>query len=429
MTQVISKAVLCLVPIALLCSLAHGQDIPAVTSAPTFRGFHLPTELGTLTYSLSFAERVRTGYYGTGSNVWSTDFSGNVAYLSKSETRPFSMVYSGGYLYNSGGVQSSVFQNLSLSQTFNTRLWSTNISDEVNYLPESASSGLSGIPGVGDVGVTTPPVGGDNGQDLLTNSGQRISNSTHLSVQRQLTGSTALQGSGNYSFQRFLTDTVNGVNEQNLDGEALVNHRINALSKLEGAYTYNHFSYEDQPFAFSTNKVTVGYSREINRKLSVHGTVGPEITSSSGSPLAGSSVNISVDSGLNYTGQHYDYSVAYQRGVRGGSGVVQGTFTDTVSAQGSRRLGEYMRLTASGSYTQNSSIANVSTQQFNTQTLVGNFQIERTVSQNFNVFLNYSVQDQNTSSAAATPGAFTGTSQNFGFGITYSPRQIHLGHQ
>jgi len=429
MTQNLSKAVLCLLPLALLCSLAHGQDIPAVTSAPRFTGFQLPTELGSLSYSLSLAERVRTGYYGKSGDIWATDISGNAAYLSRSETRPFTMVYSGGYLYNSGGVQSQVFQNFSISQNISTRLWNTTISDQVSYLPEAPSSGLSGIPGVGDVGVNPPAGGGNPGQDILSNTGQRISNTANINVQRQLTGSTAVSGMGSYFIQKFLTATTNAVDLDDITVGGGLSHRIDALSNVEGNYNYSHFAYEGQNFSFSTQKITLGYTKQINRLLSVNGSAGPQIVSSGGSSVAGSTVNLTVDAGLKYTGERSSYSADYTRGVRGGSGVIQGTFINNFIAQGNRQLGEFMRLSGSGSYTRNTSVQNLTTQPFTFQTVVGNVEVERTVAQNFNAFVSYSLQYQNSSTSVANTIAFTGTSQTFGFGITYSPRQVHLGHQ
>ncbi|HZL28573.1 MAG TPA: hypothetical protein VFC39_18765 [Acidobacteriaceae bacterium] len=428
MTQFISKAVLCFAPLALLCSLAHGQDIPAVTTAPTYQGFQLPTVLGTLHYALNFSELVRTGYYGTGSDIWGTSISGDAGYLSRSENHPFSMVYSGGYVHNSGSVPSSIFQNLTLSQTYTTRLWNTVVSDSVDYLPESPSSGLSGIPGVGDVGVIVPPVGGDTGQGILSRTGQRITNNTSLSIQRQLTGSTSLHGDGGYFIQRFLTDTIDAVNSQFISVQGGVNHRIDALSSVQGNYSYGHFSYEGQDFTFATQTFTVGYNRQLNRKLGVHATVGPQIVSSSGSPLASSSVNASIDAGMAYEAQHYDFSIDYTRGVRAGSGVVEGSFVDSVSAEGGRRLGEYMHIAGDVSYAHSSSIANLTSQPLDFQTVLGNVQVSRTVSRDFNVYVSYSLQDQQRSSLLATTAAFIGTSQTFGFGISYSPRQLHLGH-
>ncbi|HEY5331464.1 MAG TPA: hypothetical protein VIJ79_16405 [Acidobacteriaceae bacterium] len=428
MTQFISNAVLCFVPLALLCSLAHGQDIPAVTSAPTYQGFQLPTVPGTLHYALSFSELVRTSYYGTGRDIWGTSISGDAGYLSKSENHPFSMVYSGGYIHNTGSIASSIFQSLALSQTYTTSLWNTVVSDSVDYLPESPSSGLSGIPGVGDVGVTVPPVGGDTGQDILSRTGQRITNKTNLSIQRRLTGSTSVQGGGGYSIQRFLTDTINALNSQEMSVQGGVNHRIDALSHAEGDYSYSHFSYEGQDFTVSMQKFTVGYNRQLNRKLVVHATVGPQFVSSSGSPLASSSVNVSVDAGGAYQAQHYDFSIAYTRGVRAGSGVIAGSFVDSVSAEGARRLGEYMHIAGDASYTHNSSLENLTTHPLDFQTVRGNVQISRTVSRDFNVYVSYSLQEQQSSSLPVTTAAFTGTSQTFGFGISYSPRQLHLGH-
>jgi hypothetical protein len=428
MTQFIPKAVLCFASLALLCSLAKGQDIPAVTPTPTYQGFQLPTELGSLNYALTFSERVRTGYYSSKGDIWTTNISGDAGYLSRSENRPFSMTYAGGYLYNSGDVPSSVFQDLTLSQSLNTRLWNTSISDAVSYLPETPSSGLSGIPGVGDVGVTAPPTGGDPGQGILSRNSQRVSNSTNVNIQRQLTGSTSLQGGGGYFIERFLGNVDEGLDTQSISAQGNANHRIDALNKIEGGYSYTHLSYEGQPSTFSTQKVTIGYTRQMSPRLSVHATVGPQFVTSAGSPLASSSANISVDSGFAYTTQHFDYNVDYSRGVRTGSGVVQGTFADSVVAQGSRRLGEYMHFSLSGGYTHSASVANLTTIPFDIQTLVGNAEIARTISQSLNVFLNYSVQHQSSSATLTTANAFTGTSQTFGFGITYSPRQLHLGH-
>jgi len=434
MTRFLSHAVLGCFSLALLCVPAHGQDIPAVTSTPPFQGFQLPTELGTLHYALNFGERVRSGYYGTGSNIWTTDFSGDLGYLSGNETRPLSIVYSGGYLHNSGGVQSSIFQNLSISQTFNTRLWTTNISDTLNYLPEAPSSGLSGIPGIGDVGVNPPPTGGDGGQDILSNTGQRISNNANASVARHLTGSTTLRVGGGYLIQRFLTGGTSSLDGDSIDGQVDVEHRIDALNKAEGNYSFNRFTYQNEDFSITTHKIAVGYTRQVNRMLTLHALIGPQFVSSAGSPLASSSINFSVDAGMMYTGEQYDYSVNYTRGVRNGSGIVQGTFADSVYGSAGRKIGEYMHLSATGSFTHNSSIGNLTNgipnaQQADFRTLIANVQFSRVLSRNFNAFLNFSVQNQESPSAVSSTNAFTGTSQTYGFGITYSPRLLHLGHQ
>src|ERR1700689_1397096 len=111
-------------PVMLLAlgSLAQAQDVPAVVnSTPTF-GFSLPSVEGTLTYSLSAAESFDTGY-NTGGADTTTSLSGNLAYLSSSPNKPFSLVYSGGYLYSTvpGYPGSSTFQNLSASQVVTTK--------------------------------------------------------------------------------------------------------------------------------------------------------------------------------------------------------------------------------------------------------------------------------------------------------------------
>ena len=68
-----------------------------------------------MTYSLSASESFLTGY-GGGLN-YSTALSGSLGYLSSSPSKPFSLVYSGGFLYSSvpGYPSASTFQNLAAS--------------------------------------------------------------------------------------------------------------------------------------------------------------------------------------------------------------------------------------------------------------------------------------------------------------------------
>ena len=72
-------------------------------------GFNLPSKLGTLSYSLSGSEQIENGFGASGVYAGTT-FSGNLAYLSKSENNPFSLVYSGGLTFGNipGNVNRAV---------------------------------------------------------------------------------------------------------------------------------------------------------------------------------------------------------------------------------------------------------------------------------------------------------------------------------
>jgi hypothetical protein len=140
-------------------------------------GFNLPTHLGTLSYSLSGSELLETGAYNSGVST-STVASGNLAYISKSDKDPFSAVYSGGYIFSTvpGSSESSTYQDLAISQVLRTRSWVFVLSDAVSYLPDSPTTGLSGVAGVGDIGVYPVQTGLGPAQDILTNYGTRLGN-------------------------------------------------------------------------------------------------------------------------------------------------------------------------------------------------------------------------------------------------------------
>jgi hypothetical protein len=243
MTHITQKAIFSLLPfVMLLCTLARGQDIPAVTSTAPLQGFQFPTIGGNLSYGLSGSERFRSGEYGTGDNIWSTTVSGNVGYLSVSEARPFTLQYSGGYIYSSNGSEASFFQNLHMSQSFITETWSVSVNDALSYLPDAASSGVSGVPGVGDVGVIPPPGGTDTSQDILSDSSARVTNSTNGSIQKQLTGSTSVSVTGLFSILRF-TGAGGGIDSDDFSGQAGLNHRIDARTNVNGSYSYTRFLY------------------------------------------------------------------------------------------------------------------------------------------------------------------------------------------
>src|ERR1700735_1325891 len=117
MINIGQKAIGTLLSLVSLSTLVHGQNTPAVTAPASSTGFSLPDVPGTLHFGVTATGGIRTGYYQNLGNVYTTGISGDFGYLSKSEARPFSMSYSGGYFYNSEGQTATIFQSLNLSQT------------------------------------------------------------------------------------------------------------------------------------------------------------------------------------------------------------------------------------------------------------------------------------------------------------------------
>jgi hypothetical protein len=429
MTKMTQRVLFLLLPLLSLPLLARCQNVPAVTTGPVYQGFAPPDAGGVLTYGITGSESGRTGYNSSGT-VWNSTISGDVGYLSKSVLHPFSAVYSGGYLYsNSGdnGEPSTFYQNLVMSQVFQLQRWNIVVADALRYLPESPSVGLSGIPGVGDVGVPPIQTTPDQGQDILSNFAARVTNTASGTASHQITGSTAFQGSGEYSILRFVGAAKGGLDGNLVSGSGGINHRITALSSVNGSYEYAYTSYPDLGFSFVTQTLTAGYAHQFNRRLSVSASAGPQFTSSSDPTLPGHT-SLSAAGSVGYAGEATSLNLGYVRGIRTGSGVVVGGLTESVSLSHSRRFGRSFSISSSVSYTRQDSSPALTSVPFTTETVAASFQASRAIGRHLSGYVSYTILDQTLQGSATSSNGFSGTSQIGSIGITYSPRPIHLGH-
>ncbi len=432
---------------------AAAQARPNVQGSPSYRGFHLPTTGGSLSYAVTLSGNVTNGYNGGSGTSGFTTVSGDLAYLTESKLHPFSLVYSGGYFANlTGNSQSSVFQNLALSQVLTRGRWSYTVADSVSYLPQSANSGFSGVPGVGDTGTAPVDVGTGTGLGVLTDNQSRVTNSVIGSAERRLTPSTSLSGTGSYTISRFLDGSSAGsaLNSDQYTGGANLNHRIDARTSVGGGYSYFHIAYPGGTSlttavdlggisAFSSNALTFNVSRLVTRRFSIFASAGPQwtsipgtatagtvVTTGTSAPGPGTSVNVAVNAGATYTAKVFTGSVTYSRGTNTGSGVTTGAQSDSLQATAGRRFGRVWNGSTSFSYNRSSSLVALLDSPFMSNTVVGTAQVNRSVGRHLSAYGSYTAQQQSFQGVAATSGVFSGLSQTIGAGITYSPGVI--GH-
>src|SRR5581483_11662110 len=214
---------------------------PVSNAMPTSGfGFNLPTHLGTLTYSLSGSEMLETTSEAGASVDSSTALSGNLGYLSISQRFPFSMVYSGGLFFTSvpGNSSTETFQDLAVSQVAQSKSWVFVVSDSLSYLPGAPTTGLSGVAGVGDVGVFPVQTGIGPDQSILTNSGTRIANGVQGSATWQTTPSLDLEASGAWQVLHF-NGGVNALNTDTTSANFGPNYRIDARTSVGADVNYS----------------------------------------------------------------------------------------------------------------------------------------------------------------------------------------------
>jgi hypothetical protein len=405
---------------------ASGQALPAAEASPVSTGFELPRTAGTMQYSIGANETISSGYYSSSGVYSSTGLNGNLALISASKSDPFSMVFSGGRSWSTSGQPSNFYLNLALSQVIDTPKWNFILSDSVSYLPETASGGLSGIPGTGDLGVPPVQVGDEFGQGVLTGYSTRVANISALSVQRRLTGATSLQLSGSYSILRFVGNSANnGIDNDSVSGVIGLNHRLDARTNIGGSYAYSQFNYGNQP-GFNSQTASMNYSRQLTRRLLFSAAAGPQWSNTGTGPNPSINVNLFANVSLSYSTNFANFSLAYSRGNNSGSGVIQGANSDNASASASRTFDRVWNGAVNVAYTHTSSLQ-TSAPSFSSQTAITGVQLSRGIARSFSVYASYTLEHQSTSGAAAGVNAYTGTFQTASFGLTYAPNSIHFG--
>jgi hypothetical protein len=424
-----TTAIMLLLAIAPWAHTVYAQALPTATAASPYQGFQFPTMGGELTYGVSASQTIETGYnVGAGNGkISSSNISGNLAYISSSENHPFSMVYSGGYLASeSSQMPSSQFHNLALSQGYRTRTWNFVVADMVSYLPESPIGSLSGVAGVGDLGLTPVQVGAYQGTGILTNYAQRVSDTVSGSAEYKLTGSTSLTGKGSYGIQRFLSNAADATNDSNeLEADGGISHRIDARNTIAANYSYMKFTYVNQPFSFVSNGINFADIRRLSPRLTLNSSLGPEWTTSS--LLTATSVNLAAAITLTYGGRKNSASLAYTRSTNAGSGVVEGTLSDTVGFSARRHFNRIWTGSTNVSYVYSQSLSNSLLVPFTIQTVVAGGQISRAIGHHLSGYASYTLEHQATEGNSLSPLTFSGLQQVFGVGVTYSPGAIHLG--
>lgn len=425
----------------LLPGIALGQAQPAAVAPLPYSGLNLSFLDGTFQYGLNLSEIFQTGYLQSGDVSRQTNLSGDLAYSTKSEQRPFSAVYTGGVqITNQSGVGNTFFQSLALAQGYNTRSWSLGISDVVSYLPQSPTVGLSGIPGTGDLGLF--PIEGVNtpAQSVLTYNNNRVSNSVSGTVSRRLSGRTSLSGDANYGILHFFGP--GNLDTSQVGADVSVNHNFDARTSGSVIASYSIYSYSaGGDSSFQSRGLNARVQRQISRYISLSASGGPLWINSSSTLGIPSRLSASAALSASYTRRTYNAGLSYSRGANGGSGIQPGAISDSVSAVFFRSLGRDWSVSSNVGYahtdglSQRPAAVNLGVLGFNTlgsiSSIYGGAQGSRRLGERFSAFVSYSGSNQSydnsTNLGAVSPYALNGLIQSFSVGLSFFPRSVHLG--
>lgn len=423
----ISLASVCLF---LLPLAVRGQADPSASVTNTMPssnfGFNLPTHLGTLSYALSASEMLEIGYVN-GVHP-DTALSGNLAYISKSDQDPFSMVYTGGYVFSTvpGSKSSSTFQDLALSQVMRTRAWVFVVSDSFSLLPGAPTTGFSGVAGVGDIGLPPVPSGLGPEQDILTNYSNRISNGLDGSATWQIGPSLDLEGSAGWRVLHFMGGN-SGLDSGSYSGRFGPNYRIDARDSF-GANAY--YSYSTYPsyvsYKIETEGVDASFSRSWTRRLSTTVSAGPQITHGQTTENIPARTALSAQVSANYATRTTGFTASYSRGVNAGSGVIFGALTDTFGVGFTRPLSRDWQLGANGTYSRSTGLAKYLGVLPRYDSEFAGAQLSHRLTETLSCYGSLTAIHQSSQNNFGI-NAFNGSYQVLGFGITFAPAPLVSG--
>lgn len=426
-TSLLAASLLCL-PAALLGQAESTASVSNTMPTNNF-GFNLPSKIGTLSYSLSGSEQIESGYSGGGGVYAGTTLSGNLAYLSRSETNPFSLIYTGGVTFGNipGTSTAQVYQNIAASQVYHTRSWVFVASDFFSLLPNSPTTGLSGVAGVGDIGV--PPVQSGLGPDqtILTNNSSRFSNGLEGSATWQTTASLDFEGSANWQVLHF-TGGTSGYNTNSWGGSFGPNYRIDARNSVGASVFYSRQTYPSyQNYLIESEGVTVNYSRAWSRRLSTSVAFGPARTYGTTVGPIPSQIYLSGSANATYATRTTGLFANYNRSVNTGSGVIFGALTDNVSVGMSRPINRDWILGLDVGYSHNAGLTPIEGVIPTYDTIFGGAQVSRRLTEALSAYASYTAISQSANQPASQLAVFNGTNNIFSIGITFAPQPLGRG--
>lgn len=324
--------------------------------------------------------------------------------------------YAGGGMYSNGNssLGSGITQQLSFADKLTYRRLIVSIFDQASYLPQSSF-------GFGGLGVQLPTNSGlvfNPGQSTLTGWGQNLNNSTAVEVDYLLTPRSSLTVSGGYSLLHYFDSSL--FNYGIVNARAGYNYQLSPRNSFAMIYTFGDFRYPNPNESFDQHTLQASFGRIVSGRLSFQVAAGPEAVVPQSSPTGvgipggftlptQTQILWSLSTSLQYQQRRYGMNLSYSHRVGGGSGVLVGAQTNTVTGSLTRQMSRTFSSGFTAGYSRNSGLpgAGAATNQLYDYWF-GGVNLTNPIGETFALTLGYQVQYQ-TSNTAECVGPTCGT--------------------
>jgi hypothetical protein len=352
-------------------------------------------------------------------NIQLSSISATLDYANRHQRYPFTVDYGGGYTWTLSGpsYQTGQFDRLLLTQGFDFRRSKIKLTDNVTYLPQSPTTGFSGIPGIGEI-IGIPNPAPSNNQTILTVNTHTVENTAGGEFDHTISYATTLGFAASYDVLRY--PDSNGLNVDNVSGEARLGRRLSGRTTLAGRAVYTRFSYPGTPISLDTGTVYLGVQHRWTRNLSTNVSAGPQKINSSIDPIVPSSMGYSIEANMNYLLRFTTFNATYTHEMNGGSGYYIGAIADVVTGNYTHQFNPNTLFGLTAGYNRT---APLSQQTGVTNSEFGGAQMTWRIANNLIVFANYTATNQ--SGNLLLPGNTQNQLINtIGVGFGLSSRQL-----
>jgi hypothetical protein len=361
---------------------------------------------------LQFSSNVQSNPSGQpgGSNWYANNyFIGNLSLLEAWSRATLAVNYSGGGFVSANSQRGNGFyQQLALSQNFQTERWLIQIVDQFSYTPQSSfgyGGGTNlGIPGVGgSLGTTIPGLGGNYiPNQSIYGVGASYNNAAALQATYALSRRTSVTLSGSYGILSFVE--AGNYDSYTAVGSIGYNYALSGNDTVGLVYRFSSYQFPGNPQAYGSNVMNVAYGRKVTGHLALRLFIGPEITNYR-IPLGTTSrtTGFSTSANLNYGFHRGTFTLGYIHGLSAGSGVFIGSILDQATAGVSRNLTRVWTGSLNFGYARNSPVGGTATTgypAYDNWFLGGG--VSRPIGRNFNFAVAYTATIGNYSGIGCT---------------------------
>jgi hypothetical protein len=367
----------------------------------------------------------------------SATITGRLALSRTTSVSNLTLDYLAGASFSGDSQQgTSGIQSLDFSDTFHRNRWSLLVGEELIYLSQSpfGFGGLGGLNGygvpLGNGGVGTGSgLGGQSPDQTIFTQGARVSNAVLGQADYALTHRSSLTFGANYGFLKYIGAGLS--NNSTLAFQSGYNYLLNRKDTLSVSFNYGRFMFANSTPSFQSYGLLFGYGHRITSRLSFQVGAGPQFQLFT-LPLKGPTTLVSwaLSTSANYSRGSLNASASYSHALSGGSGVLSGAETDSISGSLSRAFNRDWNGSAGFGYSENRALqqttANASA--ISPHSWFFSARANRRFFANGSLFISYGLSKQSSLAGVCTlPACQIGMTTQYGsVGYTWALRRIIL---